>query len=266
MVDGFLLRITLAAVGVALAAGPLGCFVLWRRMIYFGDTLSHSALLGVSFALALNMAPVLGVLVVGFAISTVVISGNRQFHHVDTLLGVSAHATLAMGLVAVSLSQGGEGDLLRYLVGDILTATWQDVALIWAGGLACIAVLLWRWTPLLMSSLDVELARAHGHDPKRESILFTFALAILIAIAIKVVGALMITALLIIPAATARLLSATPERMAALAALAGGLAAIGGLFASFQLDTPTGPSIVLASLASLILVAAARKLRAPAQS
>ncbi len=258
MVDGFLLRITLAAVGVALVAGPLGCFVLWRRMVYFGDTLSHSALLGVSFAIALDLPPVLGVLLVGFAISALILSGDRQFHHVDTLLGVSAHATLAMGLVAVSLSQGGDSDLLRYLVGDILTANGQDVALIWAGGLLCVGILLWRWTPLLMSSLDAELARAHGHDPRQEAVLFTFALAILIAIAIKVVGALMITALLIIPAATARLLASTPEKMAAIAALAGGLAAVGGLYGSFRLDTPTGPSIVLASLGLLILAAAAR--------
>ncbi len=258
--DEFLLRITLAAVGVALAAGPLGCFVLWRRMVYFGDTVSHAALLGVAFALALNLPIFLGVLICAIGIAAVILTAESRLHHTDTLLGVAAHSGLALGLVAVSLITSIKVDLMRYLIGDILAVDWTDVITIWVGAALCIGALVWRWRPLLVSSLDREMATAHGQNPRREGVLFTLALAILVAVAIKVVGALLITALLIIPAATARLGAATPERMAVLAAITGAAAALLGLFGSFQLDTPTGPSIVVAALGLLLIASIARRL------
>ncbi len=254
MIDEFFLRIALAGVGVALAAGPLGCFVLWRRMVYFGDTISHASLLGIAFALALNLPMFIGVLLCATGISLVVIGTERRFHHADILLGVAAHSALALGLVAISLlEESVQVDLMGLLVGDILSVNWWDVGVIWTGALLALALLIWRWRPLLMSSLDREMALAHGADPKRESILFTLALAVLVAVAIKVVGALLITALLIIPAATARFGATTPERMAMLAALIGVGSALLGLFGSFAIDTPTGPSIVVAALMMLIV-------------
>ncbi len=261
MGDEFLLRVTLAALGVALTAGPLGCFILWRRMVFFGDTIAHAALLGVAFALALSLPVLLGVLICALGISLVILTAEGRFHHTDTLLGVSAHAALALGLVAVSLGGGASVDLTSYLIGDILSVNWQDVAVIWGGGAIGIGLLLWRWQGLLISSLDREMALAHGQNPKKESVLFTLALAVLVAVALKVVGALLITALLIIPAASARLGAATPERMALLAALAGGLAALLGLLGSFRFDTPTGPSIVVAALVILLAGALLRRFK-----
>jgi len=258
----FLLRVILAAVGVAVIAGPLGSFVLWRRMVYFGDTISHASLLGVALALALNLPIMLGVLFSALGVALVILGASGRFHHVDTLLGVAAHSALALGLVAVSFLDGVKVDLLSYLIGDILAVTWQDVALIGVGMVLCLGLVIWRWRPLLISSLDREMALAHGENPAREGVLFTLALAILVAVAIKVVGALLITALLIMPAATARLWAGTPERMAALAALIGAAAAGFGLFGSFRLDTPTGPSIVVAALLLLLLASAARAIGA----
>lgn len=251
--DEFLFRIGLASAGVALAAGPLGCFVLWRRMVYFGDTISHAALLGVAFALAMNLPVVLGVLLCALAISTLVLGAEGRLHHTDTLLGVAAHSALALDLVAVSLLSGIQVDLMSYLIGDILAVSWADVAVIWIGVAMCLGLLVWRRQALLISSLDRDMALAHGVNPRHESILFTLALAVLVAVAIKVIGALLITALLIIPAATARVGAATPERMVVLAAGIGMMAAGLGLFGSFQFDTPTGPSIVVAALILLIL-------------
>jgi len=257
--DEFFLVVTLAALGVALAAGPIGCVVLWRRMVYFGDTISHASLLGVALALALDLPVFFGVLVMALGISWVVLTAQGRLHHTDTLLGVSAHSALALGLVAVGLNNGSAADLMRYLIGDILSVSWQDVALIWAGGALSLGLVVWRWRALLVCSLDREMAIAHGQNPARESIYFTLALAVLVAVAIKVVGALLITALLIIPAATARLGAHTPERMAVLAALSGGVAATLGLVASFQFDTPTGPSIVVSALGLLLVSTFARR-------
>ena len=216
--DEFLWRVVLASVGVAVAAGPLGCFVLWRRMVYFGDTISHASLLGVAFALALGLPVFLGVLACALLVALVILTAEGRMHHTDTLLGVSAHSALALGLVAVAFLNGVKVDLMSYLIGDILAVNWQDVAVIWGGAVLCLGLLIWRWQPLLISSLDRDMALAHGQDPRRESVIFTLALAVLVAAAIKVVGALLITALLIIPAATGRLGGYTPERMAALAA------------------------------------------------
>ena len=251
--DEFLWRVVLASAGVALAAGPLGCFILWRRMVYFGDTISHASLLGVAFALALGLPVFLGVLVCALLVALVILTAEGRMHHTDTLLGVSAHSALALGLVAVALLSGVKVDLMSYLIGDILAVNWQDVAVVWCGAGLCLGLLIWRWHPLLVSSLDREMALAHGQNPRREAMIFTLALAVLVAAAIKVVGALLITALLIIPAATGRLGGHTPERMAILAALAGVAAAVLGLLGSFRWDTPTGPSIVVAALVLLIV-------------
>ncbi len=254
-----LLRIALAAIGVGVAAAPLGCFVLWRRMVYFGDTIAHASILGVALALAFDLPVFLGVLLCALGVAAVILTGGQRVHHVNTLLGVAAHSSLALGLVAVSFIDGANIDLMSYLTGDILVVTWPDVAVIWAGLGLSLGLILWRWRPLLLSSLDHDLALAQGENPAREGILFTLALAVLVAVAIKVVGALLISALLIIPAATARLGSATPERMAILAALSGGLAALLGLSGSFAFHTPPGPSIVVAALVLLLLVIAVRR-------
>ncbi len=253
MIDSFILRIVLAGVGVALAAGPLGCVVLWRRMIYFGDTVSHAALLGVALALAVGLPIVLGILVVAFSVVFVMLAGEGRAFHTDTLLGVAAHGALAVGIIALSFGSGGSASLMQFLTGDILSVTWEDVAVIWIGALCALAVVVWRWNALLLTSINRDLAFAKTLNPLRESLLFTLALAVLVAVAINAVGALLITAMLIIPAATARLFSSTPEKMALLAAVIGALSAVGGIAASVLWDTPTGASIVVAALAILIV-------------
>lgn len=260
MMDEFLLRVILASLGVALAAGPLGCFVLWRRMVYFGDTISHAALLGVAFALALDLPVFSGVLLTAVAVATLVFSADGRMHHADTLLGVAAHSSLALGLVAFALLGGVKVDVMSYLIGDILSVNWADVAFIWGGVAVCLGMLFWRWQALLVSSLNRDIALAHGWNPRKEGVIFTLLLAVLVAVAIKVVGALLITAMLIIPAATSRVFGRTPEQMAGFAALAGSLAALLGIWGSFEQDTPTGPSIVVASLCLLLAAQGIRKL------
>lgn len=253
--DDFLVRAVLAGIGVALAAAPLGCVVVWRRMAYFGDATAHASILGVALALAFSSSVFVGALAVAFLMATAVSALSGRGFAVDTLLGVMAHASLAFGLVAVSLISGVRIDLMAYLFGDILSVSKIDLAVIWGGAVIVLGLLRWRWGPLLTATLSPDLAHAAGISPRREQMVITIALAIVVAVAIKVVGVILIAALLIIPAATARALSQTPERMAIVAAILGVTAAIGGLALSYLADTPAGPSIVsLAAIAFILAV------------
>lgn len=244
MLDDFLLRAALAGLGVTLAASPLGCFIVWRRMAYFGDATAHAAVLGVALSLVLETPIFGGVLVVSLIMATLVSSLTGRGYAMDTLLGVMAHSSLAVGLVAVSFLDGIRIDLLAYLFGDILAVGKTDLAVIWGGALLVIALVAYRWSGLLLATLNPDLAHASGISPRREQLILTIALAIVVAVAIKVVGVLLIAAMLIIPAATARPFCNSPETMAVLAAIIGCSSSLIGLEASYQLDTPTGPTIV----------------------
>ncbi|WP_415919614.1 metal ABC transporter permease [Tateyamaria sp. SN6-1] len=244
MLDDFMTRATLAGVGVAFAAAPLGCFVVWRRMAYFGDATAHAAILGVALSLTLEMSIFPGTLAVALIMALTVTFLTGRGYAMDTLLGVLAHSALAFGLVAVSFLSGIRIDLMAYLFGDILAVSRTDLLVIWGGAALVVALIVWRWAALLTSTLNEELAYASGLDPKREQLILTLSLAITVAVAIKVVGVLLIAAMLIIPAAAARGLARTPEAMAMISACIGAVSAIAGLRAAYILDTPAGPSIV----------------------
>ena len=255
MLEEFFLRALAAGLGVALVAGPLGCFVVWRRMAYFGATLAHGALLGVAFGLLLDIDPILGIGASSIAIAILVAALQRQrMIGADTLLGILAHGGLAIGLVALAFMSGVRVDLMAYLFGDVLAVTWGDIMWIYGGGAVVLATLAAIWRPLLAVTLNEDLARAEGVRVEPVQLAFMLTLAIVIAIAMKVVGVLLIVSLLIIPAAAARPFARTPEHMAALAALAGAVSVVAGLFASLQWNTPAGPSVVVA--ASLVFTAA----------
>ena len=247
MLDDFLVRAVLASVGIALAAAPLGCFVIWRRMAYFGDATAHAAVLGVALSLTLSVPIFFGVLVVCLCMAVTVSNLAGKGFTMDTLLGVMSHSSLAIGLVAVSFLSGVRIDLMAYLFGDILAVGKTDLIVIATGVLIVLALMLWRWSGILLSTLNPDLALANGLDPKREQLVLTISLAIVVAVAIKVVGVLLIAAMLIVPAATARPFSKTPEMMACIAAALGVIASLTGIRASYVLDTPTAPTIVCVS-------------------
>ena len=261
MLDDFLLRAALAGIGVALAAGPLGSMVVWRRMAYFGDATSHAAILGVALALATDLPIGLGTLFVALVMAATVSTLAARGWAMDTTLGVLAHSALALGLVAVSFVPGARIDLSAYLFGDILAVSRSDLGFIWGGALCVVGLLIWRWQGLLTATLNEDLAYASGINPDRERLILTLALALTVAVALKVVGALLIAAMLIIPAAAARGLARSPEGMAVMAAGIGALATLGGLAASLRFDTPAGPSIVVIAAAVFSLSAVAGQVR-----
>lgn len=244
MIDDFLIRAGLAGLGLALATGPLGSFVVWRRMAYFGDATSHAAILGVALALATNLPIAAGTLIVALSMALTVSTLAAKGWAMDTTLGVLAHAALAFGLVAISYVPGVRADLSTYLFGDILAVSRSDLWFIWGGAVLVLALLIWRWQPLLTATLSEDLAHASGLNPNRERLVLTLALALVVAVALKIVGALLIAAMLIIPAAAARGFARTPESMAIGASLIGAASCLGGLALSLWQDTPAGPSIV----------------------
>ena len=259
MLDDFLVRAGLAGVGAALAAAPLGVFVVWRRMAYFGDATAHAAVLGV--ALAFSVPVFAGTLVVSLAVAFGVAQLSGRGYGADMVLGVAAHGALALGLVAASFVHGPRLDLEAYLFGDILAVSKTDLVVIWGGGAAVAALIGWRWQALLTATVSPDLAAASGIDPDRERVVLMLALALVVAVALKVVGALLIGALLIIPAAAARPLSTTPEGMLLGTAGMGVTAALGGLWAAWSFDTPAGPSIVCVAAGLFALATVVRMQR-----
>ena len=237
----------LAGSGVALISGPLGAFVVWRRMAYFGDTLAHASLLGIALAIGLNVAPGLAIILVCMALALLLVALEHQRQlAADTLLGILSHSALALGIVVIALIPDARISLEGLLFGDLLAVNKLDVQIIWIAVVLLLA-LLWRyWKQLLAITVHQQLARVEGVAVTRVKTLLMLMLALLIALAIKVVGVLLITALLVIPAATARKFATSPENMAAFASLLGIAAVFAGLGLSWQLDSPPGPSIVLA--------------------
>ncbi|MGL4860379.1 MAG: zinc ABC transporter permease subunit ZnuB [Enterobacteriaceae bacterium] len=251
----------MAGMILSLATGPLGSFVVWRRMSYFGDTLAHSALLGVALGFLLQVNPWYAILLVTVSLAFCLIwLEKKQQLAMDTLLGIMAHSALSLGLVMVSLMQGIRVDLMGYLFGDLLAVTSTDLLLMSAGIVLIGALLLWQWRALLCVTVNEELASVDGIRPDRVRLLLMLMTALIIALAMKFVGALLITALLIIPAATARRFAATPEQMALIAIGISCCAVTGGLLLSATYDTPAGASVVLCA-AGLFVISLGRKQR-----
>ena len=258
----FLVRASLAGLGVALIAGPLGAFVVWRRMAFFGSTLAHSALMGVALGLLFDWDPVVGVVLLCAIVSiALAILRTRSRLADDTLLGILAHGTLAIGLIGVTFLETVRFDLMGYLFGDILAVTTSDLIWIYGGGVAVLAVLIAIWRPLLAITVHEELARAEGVRVTEINLLFMLLMALVVAVAMKIVGILLVVALLIIPAAAARRFSRTPEQMAGVATVVGMASVAAGLGGSFGFDTPAGPSIVLTALILFGLSAAVPAVR-----
>lgn len=250
VMDDFIINALVAGIGLALLAGSLGCIVVWRRMAYFGDTLAHSALLGVALAVSADILPILGVAIIGIALASLLYwLEKKQDLSNDTLLGIMSHSALALGLIFLSVAQkqGSNVDLMAYLFGDILAVSREELVWIYAGVVLVLSLFAYLWRDLLSISVHEELARTDGVSVNRTRFMFMLLLALTIAVAIKVVGVLLITALLVIPAASARLYSKTPLQMVILSMLFAMLSVVLGLGASIYWDAPTAPAMVVAA-------------------
>jgi len=254
MFDDFFIRALVAGLGVALVTGPLGCFIIWRRLSFFGDTLAHSALLGVTLAFSFDINIAFSVFIISSAIALILLKLQKTTNLPgDALLGLLAHSSLAVGLVVIGFLSFIRFDIMGLLFGDILAVTENDLIIIWVGGAIILFVLKLIWKPLFASTVNYELAEAEGMKPERVNAIFTILMAAIIAISIKMVGLLLITGMLIIPAAMARNISNNPKQMVLFSIIGGLLSVVMGLFGSLQINTPSGPSIITAGLILFIL-------------
>ena len=242
MMDDFLFRAVTGGVLLACVCGPFGAFIVWRRMAFFGDMLAHSALLGVALGLLIGVDVRLGMIATCLASALILAVGQRQSRiGSDTVLGMLAHSTLALGMVALAFVQGVAVDIMAYLFGDILAVNITDIWILAAGGAFAIAVLIWMWRPLLAVTVSPEIAAAESIPVER-----------------------LLTALLIVPAASARFFARTPEQMAIGAAVFGVASVMAGIALSWHVDTPAGPSIVISAaglfvLSSIVMMGLRRK-------
>ncbi len=254
MFDEFFIRALLAGIGIALVTGPVGCQMVWQRMAYFGDTVAHSALLGIAIALLTQVHLSIGAFIAAAIVAMALVwFGRQRGLPSDALLGILAHGSLATGLVLVSLIDGARVDLVNVLFGDILAVSDLDIAIIFAVSVGVLIALAIIWRPLLAATVNQEIAAAEGQRTQLIRFCFLMMVAAVVAIAVKIVGVLLLTAMLIIPAASARRYAASPESMALISVLLGICAVLTGLLFSLHFDSPSGPSIVLAATIFFVL-------------
>ena len=250
----FLLPALLAGLAVALVAGPLGSLVVWQRMAYFGDTLAHSALLGIALGLWLSVDGGITTTVTCVLVAILLtVLEDRQKLATDTVLGIFSHAFLALGLVAITLVPGGRTDMEALLFGDILTVTTLEVITMSTLSIAVLAMLKAQWSSIVAMTVHEDLASVEGVPVYRYKVMIKLMLALTVAISMKIVGVLLITALLIIPAAAARQFSKTPEQMAVRASVLAAASVCLGLVSSLLWDIPVGPAIVLSASALFLM-------------
>ena len=252
MFEYFIMKAFAAGLAVSIVAAVLGNFVVWRKMAYFGDSLAHSSLLGVAFGLFIGINLNVSIVLFCMLFSMLLIWGQKKrVLATDTLLGILAHSALSIGLVLISLLKINI-NIHSYLFGDILSIGMNDIYWIYGAG-TCILILLFKyWSSLVLMTLNEDLARAEGVNVFYMQILFTILITVLVAMSIRVVGVLLITSMLIIPAAAARQIAKSPESMAIFSAIIGAVSVLAGLQFSLHFDTPAGPTIIMMSSAIFV--------------
>ncbi len=254
MIDSYILNALYAGICVSIIGGGLGCFIIWKRMAYFGDSLSHSSLLGIALGIALGINTTIGTFVICslFALLLIYLQNKRILSN-DTLLGILAHSSLSIGIVAISLLKE-KVNLDSYLFGDILTVTSEELIWFIFATLSVLTVLYFIWNKLVLITIDANIAKAEKVNTNLVQAAFLALLIIFVATCVKIVGILLITSMLIIPAASAKQLSKSPFQMAFFSSLIGVLSVISGVLVSILLDTPTGPTIIMVLVLIFIVI------------
>jgi zinc transport system permease protein len=255
--DDFLVRSVIAGLIMVVIAAPMGCLMVWQRLAFLSDTLGHAAVMGVGLGLLLEVTPVFGVLAVALLI---VFSLNRvnSFNSAlsETTLAIISHTGLAGGIILVGLLPAQSVNLEAILFGDLLATTSADLIRLLITTVVLLLLLLHHWRSFVAVSVSREIAQAEGIEVRKVQFLMYIMIALLVAVMMKVMGVLLIAAMLVIPTTSARLFSRSPEQMVAVSAFYGLGALVGGISSSFQFDWQTGPAIVVSATMLLLITLA----------
>lgn len=238
----------LAGIGIAVSAGILGCFVIWKRMAYFGDAVSHSALLGIALSILVAIEVDIAIIMVCaiFALILALLQQNR-FFTTDSILGILAHASLGVGMAIVGVSGGENIDIHHFLFGDILKVNLQNVQIICASAFVIALLIYKNWQSLCILTICPDLAKSEGVNPVRLELLLILLIAIFVGLAIKIFGVLLVTSMLIIPPACARIFSSSPLAMVFSSIFFAIISVVLGVMLTNNLHIESGPAIVVCS-------------------
>lgn len=251
--EPFFVRALLAGLLLAIATATVGVFVVMRKMSFFGDAVAHFAFTGIALGFLLGIDPI--VAAVMFSVLVALGIGfleHRSALSSDTTIGVFFAASIAFGVFLIGLLKGYRPDLFQYLFGDILAITTND--LITAGMLVAVVLLLmfFAWSPLLAATLNRDLAKVYGIKVQRWEYVLLTLLAIVTAISIKTVGILLVTAMLIVPAAAAKNIARSTKSLWLITVALSLVSVVVGLLGSYYWNTASGPTIVLVSVLGFI--------------
>jgi zinc transport system permease protein len=264
LLDDFMLRALLAGLIMVLIAAPMGCLMVWQRLAFLSDTLGHAAVLGVGLGLLLQLQPIFGVLAVALVI-VFSLSRVSSFNSAlsETTLAIISHTGLAGGIILVGLLPGPSINLEAILFGDLLATTRGDLLNLLLTTTLLVVLLLRHWRAFVAVSVSREIAQAEGIEVRRVQFLMYVMIALLVAVMMKVMGVLLIAAMLVIPTSSARLFSRSPEQMVVISGLYGLAALAGGMTGSFHFDWQTGPAIVVSATLLLLLTLALTRVFRP---
>ena len=240
---------------------PLGCLMLWRRMSFFADTMAHGTLLGVAIAGALSLPFWMGVTLLAFMLVAILWVLHDPRLPNDALLALCSATLLCAGLMLIQHLPALRPELLSYLFGDLLTIAWADLPIFAIVIALALAVLFKYWKAQIQIAIDPDIAISEGVNAKWQRLVFMLLLAVFTVLALRAVGSLLMGALLVIPALTARLLAHSPKQMVIWAFIAAQFGVSVGLWSSAALNTPTGLSIVLCMALVFAVIFGVQKVR-----
>ncbi|TCB46458.1 metal ABC transporter permease [Acinetobacter terrestris] len=240
---------------------PLGCLMLWRRMSFFADTMAHGTLLGVAIAGALSLPLWLGVTFLAFLLVGVLWVLHDPRLPNDALLALCSATLLCSGLMFIQHIPSLRPELLSYLFGDLLQISWSDLPMFALVIITALAVLYKNWQAQIQIAIDPDMAVSEGVNAKWQRLVFMLLLALFTVLALRAVGSLLMGALLVIPALTARLLANSPKQMVIWAFVIAQFGISVGLWSSAGLDTSTGLTIVLTMAILFAVIFAVQKFK-----
>ncbi|WCR53808.1 MAG: High-affinity zinc uptake system membrane protein ZnuB [Wolbachia endosymbiont of Ctenocephalides orientis wCori] len=251
--QSFFINSLVAVIIISLVTGALGSFMIWQRLSYLGDSLSHSSLLGIALALIFKISPSISIMLIAIIFAVLLSLNFNRLYSADTILNIVTNVVLSSSLILMSFLPSGNNSIINSLFGDILTLDQSDIILIFLTSIVVTVVLIFRWRYWLMISINQDLAIVEGININFVRLEFLVTLAIFIAVSAQLIGILLIAAFLLIPAASARLISKTPMQMIIVATFFSVISGISGLILSAGFDLLTGPAIILTSAVYLIL-------------